>query len=78
MPCLTRALPLSSCHPRLVKGYGRDDSPWYPSMRLFRQKTRGDWREVFDRIAEELRRRVEGWSRTRRLVVETGTGELVD
>jgi hypothetical protein len=32
----------------------RDDSPWYPTMRLFRQKTRGDWREVVDRIAQEL------------------------
>ncbi|HEV3449242.1 MAG TPA: tetratricopeptide repeat protein, partial [Gemmataceae bacterium] len=25
-----------------------DDSPWYPSMRLFRQKQFGDWDEVFD------------------------------
>jgi hypothetical protein len=22
---------------------GRDDSPWYPRMRLFRQARRGDW-----------------------------------
>jgi hypothetical protein len=34
---------------------GRDDSPWYPSMRLFRQKKRGEWREVFERMAEALR-----------------------
>lgn len=27
---------------------GRGDSPWYPTMQLFRQKTRGDWREVFE------------------------------
>ena len=29
---------------------GRDDSPWYPSMRLFRQAEAGNWRGVFDRI----------------------------
>jgi len=32
----------------------RDDSPWYPTMRLFRQTKRGDWDGVFDRIAGEL------------------------
>ncbi|MBI3466815.1 MAG: glycosyltransferase, partial [Planctomycetes bacterium] len=32
----------------------REDSPWYPTMRLFRQKKLGDWDEVFDRIAQEL------------------------
>jgi hypothetical protein len=35
----------------------RDDSPWYPTMRLFRQKRWGDWDEVFARMAGELRRR---------------------
>ncbi len=32
----------------------REDSPWYPSMRLFRQKERGQWDEVFARINAEL------------------------
>lgn len=32
----------------------RSDSPWYPSMRLFRQKRWGDWDEVFDKMAAEL------------------------
>jgi hypothetical protein len=32
----------------------RDDSPWYPTMRLFRQQTPGDWRTVIDRVAAEL------------------------
>jgi tetratricopeptide (TPR) repeat protein/ADP-heptose:LPS heptosyltransferase len=32
----------------------RNDSPWYPTMRLFRQKTLGDWTGVFQAIQEEL------------------------
>jgi tetratricopeptide (TPR) repeat protein len=32
----------------------RSDSPWYPTMRLFRQSTPGDWQEVFERIATEI------------------------
>lgn len=32
----------------------RDDSPWYPSMRLFRQERRGDWPPLFARVATEL------------------------
>jgi tetratricopeptide (TPR) repeat protein len=39
---------------------GRDDSPWYPTLRLFRQSTLGDWREVFQRLADELRPLVAG------------------
>ena len=32
----------------------RDDSPWYPGMRLFRQQTRGDWSTVFAQMQAEL------------------------
>ena len=32
----------------------RDDSPWYPSMRLFRQTAPGDWDGVFDRMYADL------------------------
>jgi tetratricopeptide (TPR) repeat protein len=32
----------------------REDSPWYPATRLFRQSTAGDWPEVFARIAEAV------------------------
>lgn len=28
----------------------REDSPWYPTMRLFRQRERGDWDEVVTRV----------------------------
>jgi hypothetical protein len=30
---------------------GRDDSPWYPTMQLFRQTKLSQWTDVFDRIA---------------------------
>src|SRR5262249_13118482 len=33
----------------------RDDSPWYPTMRLFRQSARDDWSSVFTAIERELR-----------------------
>jgi hypothetical protein len=33
----------------------RDDSPWYPSMRLFRPSRPGGWDGVFDRLQRELR-----------------------
>ncbi|MGD0540831.1 MAG: tetratricopeptide repeat protein [Tepidisphaeraceae bacterium] len=32
----------------------RSDSPWYPTMRLFRQTAAGDWDAVIRRVAEEL------------------------
>jgi tetratricopeptide (TPR) repeat protein len=32
----------------------REDSPWYPTMRLFRQHRPGDWPDVFDRLAAAL------------------------
>ncbi len=42
----------SSCEWRWM--WGRQDSPWYPTMRLFRQTTPGDWAGVFERMAAEL------------------------
>ena len=32
----------------------REDSPWYPSMRLFRQGSLGDWDGVVARVVEAL------------------------
>ena len=29
----------------------REDSPWYPTMRIFRQSRRGDWDDVIARVA---------------------------
>src|SRR5262249_6495457 len=37
----------------------REDSPWYPTMRLFRRTTGGRWDEVFARMSMELRARLE-------------------
>jgi len=37
---------------------GREDSPWYPTMRLFRQTSPGDWTSVVGAIAEALAQRV--------------------
>lgn len=36
----------------------REDSPWYPTVRLFRQKEPGDWKDVFQRLAVALKERV--------------------
>jgi len=36
----------------------RDDSPWYPTMRLFRQTSPGDWQGVFDRVRSKLEEKI--------------------
>ncbi|XGV97289.1 MAG: tetratricopeptide repeat protein [Leptolyngbya sp. BL-A-14] len=38
----------------------REDSPWYPTMRLFRQRQRGNWQGVFEQVAAAL------WQQTQR------------
>jgi Flp pilus assembly protein TadD len=43
----------------------REDSPWYPTMRLFRQEIPGRWNTVFECVAEELQLLAEsGWRPT--------------
>jgi tetratricopeptide (TPR) repeat protein len=66
---------------------GREDSPWYPSLRLFRQERLFEWRPVFERMAGELAKVVEG-DRQRLLpapnrsspcpAVPVSLGELID
>src|SRR6185437_5672234 len=34
----------------------RSDTPWYPSVRLYRQKIAADWAEVFAQVAADLRK----------------------
>jgi Flp pilus assembly protein TadD len=69
-----------------------DDSPWYPTVRLFRQKSLGKWSDVFQQMAEELQGRTEriapapsesASARDRsiafnRLTAEISAGELLD
>src|SRR5271166_4126010 len=56
----------------------REDSPWYPSMRLFRQTRPGQWEDVFQRIAEALQRRLAAPAELRPITVEIAPGELID
>jgi hypothetical protein len=35
---------------------GRGDTPWYPSMRLFRQPRPDDWQGLVEAVAEACRR----------------------
>jgi len=53
----------------------RTDSPWYPSMRLFRQTTAGDWRPVVARVRHELARLVKSRQSMRELMPQPN-GEL--
>jgi hypothetical protein len=32
----------------------REDSPWYPQMRLFRQQRANDWSDVVDQVKSAL------------------------
>jgi hypothetical protein len=56
----------------------RDDSPWYPTMRLFRQTRPGHWEDVFHRMAEVLRERLASPAVPRPITVEVAPGELID
>ena len=42
----------------------RKDTPWYPSMRLFRQPETGNWEQVISRVRRELGAFARGHSRT--------------
>ena len=45
-------LPYDPCFRWMID---RDDTPWYRSLRLFRQKTPGEWRDVVAAVAAALR-----------------------
>ncbi|WP_143393015.1 glycosyltransferase family 9 protein [Fimbriiglobus ruber] len=56
----------------------REDCPWYPTVRLFRQAVQGEWAPVFDRIARELTDRLRVWPAGRGVPVELDPGDLLD
>jgi tetratricopeptide (TPR) repeat protein len=57
---------------------GREDSPWYPTVRLFRQTNSGDWAGVFRRMATELPKEIAARPPRRPVYVEVPPGELLD
>jgi hypothetical protein len=44
---------------------GRQDSPWYPTLRIFRQPRLRDWASVVERVRAELSALVRTDQRTR-------------
>jgi len=57
---------------------GRADSPWYPTMRLFRQTRRGVWRDVFEAMARELAALTARRAAPRMIATPCSLGELID
>lgn len=59
----------------------REDCPWYPAMRLFRQKARGDWGPVFDEIAAAVHARINAKANAAKnaeIAIPGAVGELID
>ena len=59
----------------------RANSPWYPTMRLFRQRERGDWSETFARIAasvEPLAKSADQPIPRQAIAIPGAIGELID
>jgi len=66
----------------------RDDSPWYPTVRLFRQPEKGDWKSVFANMERELRALLRGPASSRTVAlraqarplpsIQVAWGELFD
>ncbi len=56
----------------------RANSPWYPTMRLFRQLHRGVWSDVFEAMADEIAQLVERRPAPRLVSTPCSFGELID
>jgi tetratricopeptide (TPR) repeat protein len=59
---------------------GRNDSPWYPTARLFRQEQRGDWDGLFRLMAKALKELVSATAASARapILLPGSVGELID
>jgi tetratricopeptide (TPR) repeat protein len=57
---------------------GRDDTPWYPTMRLFRQTKLGRWDDVFERMTAEVKKQLGKPGSYQSIPVEIAPGELID
>ena len=59
---------------------GHSDSPWYPTMRLFRQRSTGDWEGVFADVADALKTLIAEKAKgsTGPLLLPAAVGELID
>jgi tetratricopeptide (TPR) repeat protein len=57
---------------------GREDSPWYPTLRLFRQERFGDWEGVVARMTATLRERLADRAGGAPVRIEVSLGELLD
>jgi tetratricopeptide (TPR) repeat protein len=57
---------------------GRADSPWYPTMRLFRQSRRGVWSDVFEAMAREVAGLAERRAAPHIISTPCSLGELID
>jgi tetratricopeptide (TPR) repeat protein len=59
----------------------REDCPWYPTMRLFRQTERDQWTSVFDRIGACLEQRATAAPRIQNaapITIPAAVGDLID
>jgi hypothetical protein len=56
----------------------RQDSPWYPTMRLFRQSAINRWDDVFERMAVELSTLATTSGIAHPVTIEISAGELID
>ena len=57
---------------------GREDSPWYPNMRVFRQTVLDNWTEVFARMASALRQQRGIPEPAPEITIPVPPGELID